>query len=137
MHLCAETRPGWHCCWHRTLPHHHHHHHHPQISALLGQMQRCGGAFHALVSLSKVHQTRNGLLAAAVKQGGAFVDVLLRGLPLWRAVSGAGYEQQFERLVKEVQKGTRMMQVRRVRVRGCACSPGRRRVRGCVGMLHA
>jgi hypothetical protein len=64
------------------------------------------------VQLTKKHPSRTVLLSNALKVGGQFVDGLLKGLPFWRALYGSGQEQAFRALIKEVQKGTKQLQVR-------------------------
>jgi hypothetical protein len=65
------------------------------------------------VQLTKQRPSRTGLLSSALKVGGQFVDGLLKGLPFWRALYGSGQEQAFRALIKEVQKGTKQLQVRK------------------------
>jgi hypothetical protein len=83
-----------------------------QVEELLGRAQCCCQAFAGLVQLTKKHPSRTGLLSSALKVGGQFVDVLLKGLAFWRALYAGGQEQAFRALVKEVQKGTKQLQVR-------------------------
>eukprot|EP00775_Hariotina_reticulata_P013727 gene13727-13849_t len=81
-----------------------------QVDAILAQAGQCAAVFANLFSLAKVHQTRNGLLGNAVKLGGSFIDGLLRAMPLWRALFHNGRDAQFLALIKDVQKGTKVMQ---------------------------
>lgn len=83
-----------------------------QVEELLGRAQCCCQAFAGLVQLTKKHPSRTGLLSSALKVGGQFVDVLLKGLAFWRALYAGGQEQAFRALIKEVQKGTKQLQVR-------------------------
>lgn len=90
-----------------------------QVDAILAQAGQCAAVFANLFALAKVHQTRNGLLGSAVKLGSAFIDALLRAMPLWRALFHNGRDAQFLALVKDVQKGTKVMQVRSRSSAGC------------------
>jgi hypothetical protein len=83
-----------------------------QVEELLGRAQCCCQAFAGLVQLTKKHPSRTGLLSSALKVGGQFVDTLLKGLAFWRALYAGGQEQAFRALIKEVQKGTKQLQVR-------------------------
>lgn len=85
-----------------------------QVEELLARAQCCCQAFAGLVQLTKAHPSRTGLLSSALKLGGQFVDALLRGLAFWRALYASGQEGAFRALVKEVQKGTKQLQVRAV-----------------------
>ncbi|KAF6266710.1 Fanconi anaemia protein FancD2 nuclease-domain-containing protein [Scenedesmus sp. NREL 46B-D3] len=82
----------------------------PQVVGPLGRAQACCQAFAGLVQLTKKHPARTGLLSCALKVGGQFVDVLLKGLAFWRALYASGQEQAFRSLIKEVQKGTKQLQ---------------------------
>lgn len=82
-----------------------------QVQELLARAQRCCLGFAQLVQLTKTHSSRTGMLAAALKTGSEFIDALLKGMPFWNALYASGQEQQFKGLIKEVQKGTKQLQV--------------------------
>jgi hypothetical protein len=82
-----------------------------QVEELLGRAQACCQVFAGLVALTKKHPSRSGLLLSALRVGGHFVDGLLKGLAFWRALYASGQEQAFRAVIKEVQKGTKQLQV--------------------------
>jgi hypothetical protein len=47
----------------------------------------------------------------AIKQGGRFVDQLIRALPFWHAAHANGGQGAFESLIKDAQRGTKLLQV--------------------------
>lgn len=82
-----------------------------QVDEVVQQAQRCAQSFAALVELTKKHKTRNQLLGTALKNGGGFVDVMVKANDFWYAYYIAA-GKPFQQLVKTVQKGTKVMQVR-------------------------
>jgi hypothetical protein len=82
-----------------------------QAGEVLAVAQRYADVFAGLVELTKKHASRNMLLSSALKLGSSFLEVMLKALPFWAAtyVSDA---PGFTALVKSVQKGTKVMQVR-------------------------
>eukprot|EP00878_Enallax_costatus_P047498 GHUV01058289.1.p1 GENE.GHUV01058289.1~~GHUV01058289.1.p1 ORF type:complete len:102 (-),score=38.21 GHUV01058289.1:71-376(-) len=78
---------------------------------MLAQAHRCCQAFSAMVQLTRPHHGRKPVLAASVSMGGKFIEVLLKAVPLWRALYGNGYDAQFAALLQLVQKGTKVLQV--------------------------
>lgn len=78
---------------------------------MVQQAHRCAQSFAGLVELTKKHKTRNQLLGTALKNGGGFVDVMAKASDFWYAYYIA-YGKPFQQLVKTVQKGTKIMQVR-------------------------
>lgn len=81
-----------------------------QVEEVVQQAQRCAQSFAALVELTKKHKTRNQLLGTAVKNGGAFVELMVKANDFWYAYYIAA-GKPFQQLVKTVQKGTKVMQV--------------------------
>lgn len=77
---------------------------------MVQQAQRCAQSFAALVELTKKHKMRNQLLGTALKNGGGFVDVMVKANDFWYAYYIAA-GKPFQQLVKTVQKGTKVMQV--------------------------
>jgi hypothetical protein len=75
------------------------------------QAHNCAQCFAGLVELTKKHKTRNQLLGTALKNGGAFIDVMVKATDFWYAYYLAN-GRPFQQLVKTVQKGTKTMQVR-------------------------
>ncbi|KIZ01502.1 hypothetical protein MNEG_6459 [Monoraphidium neglectum] len=83
---------------------------HEEVDAVMSRYQRAAQCFSALVELSKTHQNRTGLLGQAIKQGGRFVDQLIRALPFWHAAHANGGQGAFESLIKDAQRGTKLLQ---------------------------
>lgn len=81
-----------------------------QVDEVVEQAQRCAQCFASLVELTRKHKTRNQLLGTALKNGGAFIDVLVKNVCFWQAYYTA-YGKPFQSLLKTVQKGTKIMQV--------------------------
>lgn len=81
-----------------------------QVEEVVQQAHRCAQSFAGLVELTKKHKTRNQLLGTALKNGGGFVDVMVKSTDFWYAYYIA-YGKPFQQLVKTVQKGTKIMQV--------------------------
>lgn len=89
----------------------------PQVDAVVERYQRATHGFAALVELSKAHQGRVGLLGQAIKLGARHIDLLLSTLPFWRAA----YEDRgaaLVALIRDTQRGTKLMQVTGVWVGG-------------------
>jgi hypothetical protein len=81
------------------------------VDELVQQAHRCAQSFAGLVELTRKHKTRNQLLGTALKNGGGFVDVMVKSTQFWFAFFIV-YGKPFQQLVKTVQKGTKVMQVR-------------------------
>jgi hypothetical protein len=75
------------------------------------QALRCAQAFAELLELTKKHKARNQLLGTALKQGGGFIDALVKAADFWHAYFIEYGGKPFQQLLKTVQKGTKIMQV--------------------------
>lgn len=82
-----------------------------QVDEVVQQAQRCAQAFTGLVELTRKHKTRNQLLGTALKYGGGFIDAIVKATNFWHAYYIAE-GRPFQQLLKNVQKGTKIMQVR-------------------------
>jgi hypothetical protein len=82
-----------------------------QVDEVVQQAQRCAQAFAGLVELTRKHKTRNQLLGTALKYGGGFIDAMIKANNFWYAYYIAA-GRPFQLLVKTMQKGTKIMQVR-------------------------
>eukprot|EP00879_Flechtneria_rotunda_P023302 GHRR01024651.1.p1 GENE.GHRR01024651.1~~GHRR01024651.1.p1 ORF type:complete len:584 (+),score=288.07 GHRR01024651.1:674-2425(+) len=82
-----------------------------QVGQLVGHAGRCCEAFAAIVTLTKQHTARNGVLAAAVKHGTSYVDGMLKAIPLLKVLYESGFHREVVELVPAVQKGTRLLQM--------------------------
>ncbi len=87
----------------------------PQAELLLQSSHCAATAYAELLAITKVHAAKAPVLAQAVRLGGKFVDVLLKMVPFWLAAY-AGHTEELMQIIKEVQKGNKVVQVgRRVR----------------------
>lgn len=92
-----------------------------QVDEVASQAQRCAQAFAGLVELTRKHKTRNQLLGTALKSGGGFIEGLVKSSRFWSAYYIA-YGRPFQQLVKTIQKGTKIMQARRLQGGGAAAA---------------
>ncbi|PRW44427.1 Fanconi anemia group D2-like protein [Chlorella sorokiniana] len=84
--------------------------HDPEVlGPLIEKMQACAAAFSALVTVVKKQQFRVQIHVQAVKSGGKFLETLFKALPFWTAVYRSK-QNEFLAMVRDVQKGTRIVQ---------------------------
>ncbi|KAL6780203.1 hypothetical protein ACKKBF_B14055 [Auxenochlorella protothecoides x Auxenochlorella symbiontica] len=73
--------------------------------------RRCATLFASLMSLVRVQDRRPQIMALALRWGGKFVEAFLKMLPFWRHLLQNGHQPEFHLLVKDIQKGTRILQI--------------------------
>jgi len=75
--------------------------------------QRSAGAVKAcsrLVQIVKLHESKLAVQAAAVKHAGRFIELFMKSLAFWEDHWNE-HKERFTGMVKELQKGTRLLQV--------------------------
>lgn len=81
------------------------------MDELLERYASCCSCFASLVELTRQHPKRGPVLAAALRQGGLYIDTFLRGLPACRVLQRAGRGDAIYSCVTKMQKGTRILQI--------------------------
>lgn len=79
------------------------------VASIVAGCQQSASSFRELLEIMRCHNNRVAVLSQAVRAGGKFVDAFFKVLPFWSAVLSER-EDDFTRMVKDMQKGTRLLQ---------------------------
>ncbi|MCO5587965.1 hypothetical protein L7F22_041918 [Adiantum nelumboides] len=79
------------------------------IDLVLIHTRQCATVLVSLVNLTKIHCDKVAIHSIAVKFGGKFIDIFLKGIEVWQA-QYATRKDSINAVVKELQKATRTIQ---------------------------
>ncbi|KAI5068077.1 hypothetical protein GOP47_0016422 [Adiantum capillus-veneris] len=79
------------------------------INLVLVHARQCATVLVSLVNLTKIHCDKVAIHSVAVKFGGKFIDIFLKGNDVWQA-QYAAHKDSINAVIKELQKATRTIQ---------------------------